>query len=475
MPGLLGALQSAGNALTAYQQALNVVQNNITNASTPGYATQSANLVAQPFDYAGGLAGGVAAQGLLSARDEYADEEVRRQLQSLGVYETQAQATSTLAANFDATGNSGVPAELNQLFQSFSAWAVTPNDVTARQGVLNSASNLANGVRALAASLARTDQSVLDQTGQTVQQINKLTAQIQQINAEQLQNRRQDPGIDAQMHSALEQLSQLVDFTQLKQADGTITVILSGGAPLVIGDQRYSLSASSSVPPGSANPQAPESSQILDSQGKDITGQITGGKLAGLLDVRNRIMASLLGDGQQAGSLNQFAKSLADTINGLLQSGTVSTAPGSPNGAPLFAYNNADATIAASTLTVDPNITTDQLAAVDRNGNANGIALQLASLQTSAASGGINGQTFGQAFAQIASYVGNENSTANTNQQGQQEIVAQTRDLRDHISGVSLDQQAVQMLQFQKSYQAAARLMTVIDGLTQTLMNIVQP
>jgi flagellar hook-associated protein 1 len=474
MPGLLGALQSAGNALTAYQQALNVVQNNITNANTPGYATQAANLVAQPFDVAGGLAGGVAAQGLLSARDEYAEDEVRRQLQSLGVYQTQAQATGTLAANFDATGNTGIPAELNQLFSSFSSWAVNPNGATERQGVLNSASNLANGVRSLAASLARTNQNVLDQTSQTVQQINKLTAQIQQLNIEQLKDRRTDPGKDAQMHAALEQLSQLVNFTQLKQADGTMTLILSGGAPLVIGDQQYSLSAASSVPAGAANPQAPASSQILDAQGNDITGQITGGKLAGFLDVRNRIMASLLGDGNQTGSLNQFAKSLADTINGILRSGVVSTAAGAPNGSPLFTYNNADATIAASTFAVDPAITIDQLAAVDPNGNANGIALQLASLQTSAANGGINGQTFGQAFAQIASYVGNENSTANTNQQGQQEIVAQTRDLRDHISGVSLDQQAVQMLQFQKSYQAAARLMTVIDGLTQTLMNIVQ-
>src|SRR5208337_37569 len=90
MSSLIASMATAGNALDVYQQALTVVQNNITNSSTPGYATQSLNMVAQPFDVASGLAGGVAAQGLESSRDEYAEEEVRRQLQSLGTYETQA-------------------------------------------------------------------------------------------------------------------------------------------------------------------------------------------------------------------------------------------------------------------------------------------------------------------------------------------------------------------------------------------------
>ena len=88
MSNLVTSMATAGNALNVYQQALNVIQNNITNSATPGYATQSLNMVARPFDVAGGLAGGVAAQGLASARDDYAEEEVRRQLQSLGKYET---------------------------------------------------------------------------------------------------------------------------------------------------------------------------------------------------------------------------------------------------------------------------------------------------------------------------------------------------------------------------------------------------
>ena len=80
MANLFASLNTAGNSLEAFQRALEVVQNNINNSSTAGYAKQRLNLQARPFDIAGGLTGGVAAQGLADSRDELAESEVRRQL-----------------------------------------------------------------------------------------------------------------------------------------------------------------------------------------------------------------------------------------------------------------------------------------------------------------------------------------------------------------------------------------------------------
>lgn len=472
MSNLLASLGASGSSLEVYQQALNVVQNNINNASTPGFASQSLNLTARPFDIAGGLAGGVAARDLLSARDEYSDEEVRRQVQLLGRYNAQAQATSSLSNYFDVTGNSGVTAQLNQLFQSFSAWSLAPNSTSARQSVLDSAGKLATGVRTLAASLSRTGTDLQGQIGTTVQQVNQLSAKIQQYNVQRLRSPVADPNQDANLHAALEQLSQLVDASSVTQADGTVTVVLSGGSPLVVGTSQFNLAADAAVPAGAANPQSPPGSRILDSQGKDITAQITGGSLGGLLDVHNRVLASLLGDGAQAGSLNTFVKSMADAVNGILQSGTVSSASGAAKGLPLFSYSGADATAAAASLTVNTSITTDTLAPVDAAGNANGNALQLASLADSAASGGINGQTFGSFFAAITTTVGNESAVATGNQQAQQQLADQAKMLRDQVSGVSLDQQAILMTQFQQGYNAAAKLVTVLDSLTQSTLNM---
>lgn len=471
---MFGTLDSAGHALGVFQQALNTVQNNITNANTPGFASQSLNLTAQPFELVNGLAGGVAAQGLQSARDEYAEQAVRTQMSSLGTFESQAQATGTIATNFDPSGNTGVPAELNQLLSAFSAWSVSPNDAAMQQQVLATAGNFASGVQGLYTSLSQTDQNLQTQIGNTVQQINGLGAQIQQINQEQQQAQTPDPGLDAQMHSALQQLSEFVNFSQIKQSDGTVTVVLSGGAPLVIGDKLYNISATALVPAGAPNTKAPPSSVIEDFNGNDITSQITGGKLGGLLDAHNRVMASILGDGNQAGSLNTFAKTFADTVNSILTSGTVSVSAGAAKGLPLFTYNNSDPTVAAGSLALNPSMTTATLAPVDSSGNSNGNALQLASLASSTVSGGIGGQTFLQYFAGIAQFVGNESSKANTNQQSQQQIVTQTESLRDQASAVSLDAQAIQLTQFQNSYQAVAKLITVLNSVTQTTINMVQ-
>src|SRR5580698_1216721 len=244
MSNILASLASAGNALDVFQQALSVVQNNVNNSSTPGYATQTLNLEAQPFVVTGGLTGGVAAQGLLDSRDDYAEEQVQQQTQSLGYYTAQAQSTGTVQTFFDVTGTGGLPSALNNLLSAFSAWSVTPNDPTAEQTVLSSAQSLAGSINGLANSLSSTSQQLDTQIGSTVTQINTIAQQIQQYNEQVVQSSTPDPGAEANLYSALDNLSQLANFSTVTQTNGTVTVMLGGGTPLVIGDQVNALSAS---------------------------------------------------------------------------------------------------------------------------------------------------------------------------------------------------------------------------------------
>ena len=83
MGGLFGSLNSSLQALRAFETALNVSQNNVSNSSTPGYARQTIQLEAQPFDANGGLAGGVKAGQVQSTDNPYADQAVRNQLSQL--------------------------------------------------------------------------------------------------------------------------------------------------------------------------------------------------------------------------------------------------------------------------------------------------------------------------------------------------------------------------------------------------------
>jgi flagellar hook-associated protein 1 FlgK len=477
MSNLLASLSSSANALDVLQQALSVIQNNVSNASTPGYAAQKLNITGQPLDVAAGAAGGIASQGLISSRNSYADSEVQRQLQALGAYTAQSQSASALQSLFDVTGTSGVPAALNNLYTAFSAWSASPTDSAAGQNVISAAGSFANAVSQLSQALQAQAQGLTRQIGSTVDQINTLGGQIRQYNQTRQQSFEPNPGADASLENTLEQLSQLTNFTALSQPDGTVTVLIGGGSPLVIGNQQYEISAQSLVDntPPAVNLQSQPTAKVLDDQGNDISASVTGGQLGGLLDARNRVLSSIIGDAQQTGSLNQFAKSFADTVNNILESGTVSTATGASAGAALFTYDNSDATLAAGTLAVNPAITPAQLAAVDASGNANGNANELAALaRTSNPAGQIGGQSFVSFFGGIAAGAGQESATAQSNASLQQQVVSQTQAQRDQISGVSLDAQAAAVLEFQRAYQSVARVLTIINSLADSILSLVQ-
>ena len=277
MSNLFATMGSAASALDVLQQALGVVQNNVSNSSTPGYASQQLNIEAAPFDVVSGAAGGLTANGLHSSRDNYADTSVQQALQTLGLYTAQNQSTGTIQSFFDANGTTGVSAALNNLLTAFSGWSASPSDPSTGQQVISSASALASSVQGLSQSLNGTAVQLNQQIGSTVDQINSLGAQIQKYNQETLQNDNQaDPGAAAQLENNLENLSQLVNVTTLTQPDGTVTVLVGGGTPLVIGNQENSLSASDflSKQPPPANPEAPPDAHVLDSSGNDITSSV---------------------------------------------------------------------------------------------------------------------------------------------------------------------------------------------------------
>jgi flagellar hook-associated protein 1 FlgK len=186
------------------------------------------------------------------------------------------------------------------------------------------------------------------------------------------------------------------------------------------------------------------------------------------------VLASVIGDSQQTGTLNQFASTLASTVNQILQSGTVSTTAGAANGSALFTYDTANATNAAASLSVNPSIATSQLAPVDSSGNSNGNANTLAALGNTALPA-LGGVSLTQYFGQIASAMGQENSTATDNQQNQQQVVATATTAVNNASGVSLDAQAVNVMEFQRAYQSVAQVLTTLENIAESLMQVIQP
>ena len=477
MSNLLASLLSSAGALEAYGQVLENSQNNVSNASTPGYAKQSVYLYALPFDPESGVTGGVAAGKVISARDEFSEQAVRQQSSGLGYQQQLVDSLTAVQSNFDISGNQGVPLALNNLFQSLSAWGATPGSEAARLTVVQSASDVARAFQQASANVSIQASNAEQQIGQTVGQVNQLVTQIQTYNIIAMQGSKNDSGLSANMHAAVEQLSSLVDVTATFQSDGTVNLMMNGETPLLLGDQQYKVSSSLYQPqePPPTNVNGPADVRIQSSDGTDITAQTTGSQLGALLHLRNQILPSYIGDATQPGDLNVMAKQFADRVNQLLTSGNISDGPPAVPGVPLFTYDAADATNTAASLSVDPTVTPDQLAAISPGPPevSNGIPLALSALASPVQDADkVNGVSYGQFYGQLAGRVGSALNDATNSQEVQQSLLSQAKDLRQQYQGVSLDEEATTLMQFQRAYQATSKFLTTLDELTSEAINM---
>jgi flagellar hook-associated protein 1 len=445
MSGISEALNSAANNIGSLERSLSVIQSNVDNASLPGYArqdlvgaigsTSDANVVTQQ-----------------SSRNEYAETAVRQQNSLLGHFDQLTSILGSVEPNFSASGTTGIPNAINNLFAGFSALATNPNDTTARQSVIDQASQLAKSFNSTAANLASVQGNARQQISSQVDTINHLASLVQVYNTTQQSNSAgaSDPIVDAKLHDTLEQLSGYAGVQALRQNDGSITLLLGGQTPLVVGKIQYKIAANITSAP---------TASILDSTGADITSLVSGGSLSGSLEAVNQSIPSY-----QSG-LNQLAQGIADSVNSTLAGGV--DANGNA-GAPLFTYNSsADA---ASSLAVT-GIAPGELAAASVGAaGGNGNALALSAIGNAAT---LNGFTFTTFYGNLSATVGRDVASATDSQTVQAQLLAQAQAQRTSLSGVSLDEEAVRLVDFQRAYQATAKMVTVLDQLSQDTINMI--
>ena len=481
--GLISSLLVQTGALDAFQQAIAVTANNVANASTPGYVSQTQTLLTMPDDLSVGLAGGVMAGPVVSAENQYAEQNVSNQQTALGAATQSVDSLTNLQSLFNVTGSGGISTALSSLYQSFSAWTQTPSDATARQAVLTAAGNLATAFNQTASGLASAATTAQSQLQQTVSQVNTLLGQVQKLNTAGMADRGNDSGVDAQMNTVVQNLSQYVPVTATKQADGSYTVLLDGQIPLAMGSQDFPLSFNMYQPADSTNTNAPPLAQVKASDGTDITSAVAGGQLGALLNFRNTALPTYIGDGTETGSLNTLAQQFADTVNGILTSGNISDASAdgvtpAVSGVPLFTYDTANVTNQAASLSVSSTITASQLAAITPGPPevSNGIPLALTGLENpTSAADEINGESYTAVFGDLATQAGNLVNSATEEQSVAQSALTQAQSLLKQDSGVDLNTQAALLVEYQRSYEANAEMVTVLNQLLQDTINMLQP
>ena len=281
MGNLYSVLNSASQSLQAFERAIDVTQNNVTNANSPGYADQVPQLISQDFQSNTGVNAGGVQEQTQDTRNTYADTAVQQQLSLQGMYQQLQTTLAPLQTVFDVSANSPIPSALNALFQSFSQWSTQPGNANYQSAVIAAAQQTASAFQQTAVQLGQIQTSTTNDIQSTVAQINQDAAAIQAYNINISQQPQPDAGMSGQLESSLENLSSLANIQVLHDSSGTVTVLLGGQTTLVEGTQLNAIQAGNNAASNSGNPGAAPNISIYDANGNDITGQINSGRPGG--------------------------------------------------------------------------------------------------------------------------------------------------------------------------------------------------
>ncbi|HUI76025.1 MAG TPA: flagellar hook-associated protein FlgK [Candidatus Acidoferrum sp.] len=457
MGSLSGALNISLSSMLAEQGAIETTSNNIANVNTPGYSRQRPDLEESPPVLNGNLAfgTGVELKQVVSLRDSILDLRVNQETQQQGSLNSFLSSAQQIQSLFNETNGTGLQADLTNFFNSLSQLSTNPSDLNLRQAVLTSGQNLASAFNQTSLALTTQQRNVDLSVTQTVSQINTLTQQIAAVNSQvaAATTSGQNPGpfVD-QRQQLINQLSNLVDVSEINAGNGSLTLTTSSGAPLVVGGQSFALSTQTDPT---------TSLQDIYSQGSNLTANITGGELAGQLQVRDQEIPSI------QNSLDTLASSLANAVNTQHQAGFDLNGAAGGN----FFVPPAGVAGAAASLTVAITDPTKIAASSDGTAGDNGNANALLNLQNQPI---VNGETPLNAYSNLIFKIGNDVQTAQTNQTAGSQVLSQLQNLQGGVSGVDINEESANLIRFQNAYTASAQVASVINTLLQTTLDMVQ-
>jgi flagellar hook-associated protein 1 len=452
MSSLFGTFSIALQSLQATQGALSATTDNIANVNTPGFSRRRAVLMEEIPEVQQGVTygRGVRLQRIESVRDEMLDLRLDAEAQDHGAAQAKVDALQPLDAALSDLDN-GLTTRLTAFFNALSSLAAQPTSMPMRQSALTAASNLVTGFNQTSQKVTQMRANLDYQVAQSVADLNQKVNEIARLNSEV--NRIQSTGGDAsayldQRTTAVQQLSELADVAIVQSDDG-LTITTGRGTALVVGGNSYALQSA---------PDADGHQRVL-SAGTDITSEFAGGKLGAQLSVRDQDMLSALND------LDSVAFAFGQAVN---QAHALGFDLNGDGGGQFFVVGSSAAGTAGS---ISVAITDPREIAASSNGDAgsNGNLASLTGVQGAAL---INGQSAADFLSGICFRVGSAASESQAQLEASASIQAQLESQRAGISGVSLDEEAANLMRFQRAYQAAARVIDTANQMLELACNL---
>ncbi len=456
MGGLFGAIQTSMRSLSNAQVGLSVVNENIANVNTDGYSRR--RILFKPGAYQetsfGVIGNGAEIDRIESVRDVFLQSRITLEYQSKGFYEGQQYGVAELERILSPADGQGISDELSLFFNSFSELAGDPSSVSLREVTISEGDEVVRRIRATTTQLDALDESNKTRIEDSVNSVNGILDRIASIN-EDLQpmlNRGNDGGaLYDERQLLLSQLSEEMSVQILTDQSYNMSITTTSGRLLLIGSDVTHLDASRT-----------SSGAYVEYNGEDMSSEITGGRLGGLMDFQSSVLTSA------RDSLNTFTAALVSEVNAGHSNGV--DLNGNPGG-DFFSVTAGDE---ARTISVVLTDYSEVAAASPGGGIGDGSNAQaLADLRDTRLAG-LDGQSMTEYFSQIIFDAGLAARGVDSNLQLQDKVLRNLESQRDGVSGVSLDEEAVNLLQYQRAYQASAKMIRVLDSLLEETLNIVK-
>ncbi len=459
MAGLNAALNSGRTSLQTNQKAIEITGLNVANVNTEGYSRQTPNLNPYPAlsfgDFFVGT--GVTVGSIGRSHDVFLDGQIKSKSSDVGLESSMANPLAELERVF-GIGDGSLSDEFDQFFDSWRQLSTNPGGEVERQMVLqrgeligNSFSNVYNETQQVVKNINATIVSKIDGVNLRLDEVAQLNNRISSLELS-----GQDANSDRDRRDMLlKDLSEMIGATSFETSKGTATVQLGNGMPLVEGTEASHIVANYSATDVNLELNVGTTNIPLDRTAM-------GGEFRGLYEVRDVTIPDVVN------RLDQLAYSFATEVNTMHQAGTdLNGNPGQD-----FFVQPAAVLDASSSLQMNITLTSEIAAGTSAASGDNTNALSVLQLeqQQVAALGG--NDTFVSFYGKITSTVGVEAARNRQAQQGYEDSLIQLKNLRDGIDGVSLEDEMINLMKYQKGFEASAKFLSTVDEMMGTLMTL---
>ncbi len=467
MPDIGGILNIGRQALSAHQRAISVTSGNIANVNTPGYNRRESLYETVPLN--GGFGSGVQIAQVRSIVDSFLQRQVISEQSTLGRFGVEKGLMDRVESVLSDTN--GINQTISDFFDAVSDLSNNPSGSAERTVLLERGKSLSQSIRMADTQLKSISTDVDSEIRVRVDEVNALAGKIAGLNkqirsAEGLGDGTANDLRDTRVR-LLGELSEKIEVHLLEGQGGDVAVTVGSGGgtvALVSGERSFVLSIT-------ADASNSGFSKILSHDGTDITRSIADGRLRGLIDIRDNLLPSY------SNKLDKLAGAIVTEFNTQHQKGfALDGSAGGDFFSPLTPevddpnpYQGMAGKI--EVFLSDPALIAAASAANEVPGG-NGNAILLAKLQNQQIS--VLGSTFQGFYADFVGEVGARVGLAKQNLAVEEVAFNKLDTMQKEMSGVSLDEELTNLISFQRSYQAAAKLITTADELLQTVIGMKQ-